>query len=151
MHMYIHSNLLYGSLTYVCLVLCTNLNFKLNFFHFKLWSQQILEWNVRFYNGNILDYYRKDKWVQKIYITFDHFLIEIAKASGLYYKHVTIINDNSSIINKWSFKLIDDARVVIYDCNRFIIQAIGFLVSQNNLWVGAMLTHFHLILNIIFD
>ena len=34
---------------------------------------------------------------------------------GLYYKHVTIINDNSSVVNKWSFKLIDDPRVVIYD------------------------------------
>ncbi len=28
--------------------------------------------------------------------------------SGLYYKHVAIINDNSSVISKWSFKLIDD-------------------------------------------
>jgi hypothetical protein len=45
--------------------------------------------------------------------------------SGLYYKHVKIVNDNSSIINKWSFKLIDDARVVIYDRNRFMIQATG--------------------------
>ncbi len=42
--------------------------------------------------------------------------------SGLYYKHVTIINDDSSI-SKLSFKLIDDARVVIYDCNKFILQA----------------------------
>jgi hypothetical protein len=28
--------------------------------------------------------------------------------SGLYYKHVAIINGDSSIISKWSFKLIDD-------------------------------------------
>jgi hypothetical protein len=34
-----------------------------------------------------------------------------------------IVNEDSSIINKWSFKLIDDACVVIYDHNRFIIQA----------------------------
>ncbi len=29
----------------------------------------------------------------------------------MYYMHVTILNDDSSsIVNKWSFKLIDDAR-----------------------------------------
>jgi hypothetical protein len=43
----------------------------------------------------------------------------------LYYKHVTIVNDDSSIISKWSFKLIDDPRIVIYDYHRFIIQATG--------------------------
>ncbi len=42
---------------------------------------------------------------------------------GLYYKHVTIVNDDSSVINKWSFKLIDDPRIVIYDRHKFIIQA----------------------------
>ncbi len=34
-----------------------------------------------------------------------------------------IVNDNSSIISKWSIKLIDDPRVVIYDRHRFVIQA----------------------------
>ncbi len=42
---------------------------------------------------------------------------------GLYYKHVTIVNDDSSVISKWSFKLIDDPRVIINDHNMFIIQA----------------------------
>jgi len=42
---------------------------------------------------------------------------------GLYYKHVTINNDNSSIVNKWSLKLIDDTRVIIYDRNGFIKKA----------------------------
>ncbi len=36
-----------------------------------------------------------------------------------------IINDDSSIVNKQSFKLIDDPRVIIYNCHRFIIQAPG--------------------------
>jgi hypothetical protein len=45
--------------------------------------------------------------------------------SGLYYKQVTIVNDNSSTVSKLSSKLIDDARVVIYDCNMFIIQVTG--------------------------
>jgi hypothetical protein len=43
--------------------------------------------------------------------------------SGLYYKHITIINDDSSVISKWLSPLIDDARVVIYDRNVFIIHA----------------------------
>ena len=41
---------------------------------------------------------------------------------GLYYKHLTIVNDNSSIISKWSFKLLDDSRVVIYNLHMFIVQ-----------------------------
>ncbi len=44
-------------------------------------------------------------------------------SSGLYYKHLTIVNYDSSVINKGSFKLIYDARVVIYNCNWLIIQA----------------------------
>ncbi len=38
---------------------------------------------------------------------------------------MTIVNDNSSVVSKWSFKLIDDPRVVIYDRHSFIIQATG--------------------------
>ncbi len=44
---------------------------------------------------------------------------------GLYYKRVMIINDDSSIISKSSFKHIDDSRVIIYDHHMFIIQATG--------------------------
>ncbi len=49
--------------------------------------------------------------------------IEDCDSSSLYYKHATIVNDNSSVISKWSFKFIDDSRVVIYDCHKLIIQA----------------------------
>jgi hypothetical protein len=42
---------------------------------------------------------------------------------GLYHKHEMILNYDSSVISKWSFKLIDDASVVIYDHNMFIIEA----------------------------
>ncbi len=45
---------------------------------------------------------------------------------GLYYKHLTIVNNDSSVISKWNFKLIDNPRVVIYDHHRFIIQATGY-------------------------
>jgi hypothetical protein len=42
---------------------------------------------------------------------------------GLYYKPITIINDDSSVINKLETSLIDDARVIIYDHHMFIVQA----------------------------
>jgi hypothetical protein len=48
---------------------------------------------------------------------------------GLYYKLITIVNDDSSVVSKWMLQtvasLIDDARVVIYDRNMFIIDATG--------------------------
>jgi hypothetical protein len=36
---------------------------------------------------------------------------------------VMIVNDDSSIIDKLETSLIDDARVIIYDCHMFILQA----------------------------
>ncbi len=41
----------------------------------------------------------------------------------LYYKHTTIINYTSSVINKLKALLTDDARVVIYNCHVFKVQA----------------------------
>ncbi len=46
-----------------------------------------------------------------------------AATCSLYYKHIMIINDDSSLINKWSSKLTDNAIVVIYDRNKFITQS----------------------------
>jgi hypothetical protein len=43
--------------------------------------------------------------------------------SGLHYKHTTIVNYTSSIINKLEAFLTDNARVIIYDCHVFIVQA----------------------------
>jgi hypothetical protein len=40
---------------------------------------------------------------------------------GLYYKHMTIINDDSSIINKLGASLTDHARVIFYDRHMFIV------------------------------
>jgi hypothetical protein len=45
--------------------------------------------------------------------------------NALYYKPITIVNDNSSIINKLETSLIDDARVVIYKRHMFIVQPTG--------------------------
>ncbi len=38
---------------------------------------------------------------------------------------MTIVNDNSGIIIKWSIKVIDAARGIIFDCHMFIVQATG--------------------------
>jgi hypothetical protein len=51
--------------------------------------------------------------------------------SGLYYKHVTIVNYASSSINKLRASLNDDARVIIYDRHMFIVQATGVNVIKN--------------------
>ncbi len=53
------------------------------------------------------------------------FLIAI-EISGLYYKPMTMVNDNSRVINKVETSLTDGARVVIYNCHMFIVQAAGF-------------------------
>jgi hypothetical protein len=45
--------------------------------------------------------------------------------SGLYYKHNTIVNDDSSIVNKFEASLTGDNRVIIYDCHMFTVQAVG--------------------------
>ncbi len=49
----------------------------------------------------------------------------VSVTCGLYYKPMTIINDDSRVINKLETSLTDDARVVIYDCHMFIVQATG--------------------------
>ncbi len=46
--------------------------------------------------------------------------------SGLYYKHITIVNYNSRVINKLETSLTDNARVVNYDRHMFIVQATGY-------------------------
>jgi hypothetical protein len=43
--------------------------------------------------------------------------------SGLYYKPMTIVNDDSRGVNKLEASLTNDARVIIYDRQMFIVQA----------------------------
>jgi hypothetical protein len=40
--------------------------------------------------------------------------------SGLYYKRITIVNDDTSIVNKFESSLTDKTRVVFYDRHMFI-------------------------------
>jgi hypothetical protein len=41
----------------------------------------------------------------------------------LYFKHITIVNDDSSIVNKFEASLTDGYRVIIYYRHMFIVQA----------------------------
>ncbi len=47
----------------------------------------------------------------------------LAFTCSLYYKHITIVNYDFSIVNKFGASLTVDARVIIYDCPVFIVQA----------------------------
>ncbi len=48
-------------------------------------------------------------------------------ACGLNYKPMTIVNDDARVVNKLEASLVDDARVVNYDCHVFIVEAPGFI------------------------
>jgi hypothetical protein len=50
-------------------------------------------------------------------------------SSGLYYKPMMIVNDDSRVITKLETSLTDDARVVMYDCHMFKVQATGKLLK----------------------
>ena len=49
----------------------------------------------------------------------------------LYYKPITIVNDDSRVINKLEASLSDDTRAVSNDCHMFIAQATGYSVIIN--------------------
>ncbi len=48
-------------------------------------------------------------------------LLNGAPIWGLYCKHITIVNYDSSIINKFGATLTEKARVIIYNCPMFIV------------------------------
>ncbi len=49
----------------------------------------------------------------------------VKKASGLFYKPMMIVNDDSRVVNKLEASLTDDARVVISDHHMFIVETTG--------------------------
>jgi hypothetical protein len=53
-----------------------------------------------------------------------------AQPSGLYYKPMAIVDDDSRVVNKLEASLTDDARVIIYDHHMFIVQATGWLQTK---------------------
>jgi hypothetical protein len=46
-------------------------------------------------------------------------------STGLHYKDIMIINDDSSIINNFGASQTEAARVIIYNHHMFIVQATG--------------------------
>ncbi len=52
-------------------------------------------------------------------------ILSIQQSSGLYYKPMMIVNDDSRVINKLEASLTDSVRVVIYGYQMFIVQATG--------------------------
>jgi hypothetical protein len=57
---------------------------------------------------------------------------------GRYYKPITIVNDDSSVINKLETSPIDNARVVIYDHHMFIVQATGVNLANSFMRNGRL-------------
>jgi ribosomal protein S3AE len=57
------------------------------------------------------------------YSTANRTIVSSNLSSGLYYKHTTIVNYASSVVNKLKALLTDDARVVIYDLHVIMVQA----------------------------
>ncbi len=55
-------------------------------------------------------------------------------SSGLHYKHITVVNYDSSVVNKFGASLTDNARVVIYDSHMFIVQATGLAQKPLQSW-----------------
>ncbi len=51
----------------------------------------------------------------------------------MYCEHITIVNDDSSVVNKFEASLTDDTRVVIDDHHMFIVQAAGFIDEHSSL------------------
>jgi hypothetical protein len=82
------------------------------------------------------------KNVKKLF-EYQHLLL-LRGISGLYYKPITIINDDSRVVNKLEPSLTDDARVIIYDRHVFKVQATGG--QSSNLYLNVV--HFF---NIIVD
>ncbi len=52
---------------------------------------------------------------------------------SLYYKDITVVNDDSSIINKFGASLTDAARVIIYNCHMFIEQATEQFLNKSDI------------------
>ncbi len=55
---------------------------------------------------------------------------------------MTIINDDSWVVNKLEASLTDGARIVIYDCHMFIVQATGHSAHFPNDDCKKFVSHF---------
>ncbi len=67
------------------------------------------------------DYFRS---FSKQLLEYQHFFL-LGDICGLNYKHLTIVKDDPSTVNKFIYSHTDAARVIIYDHQMFIVQATG--------------------------
>ncbi len=58
----------------------------------------------------------------------------------LYYKPMTIVNDDSRVINMLEASLTDNARVFIYDRHMFIVQATDNIYKHKHISFGKTWT-----------
>jgi hypothetical protein len=63
--------------------------------------------------------------------------------SDLYYKHVTIVNDASSNVNKLKASLNDTARGIIYERHMFIVKATDISIPMCSTHAGSCLHILH--------
>ncbi len=61
--------------------------------------------------------------VGRVMTPFGQQWLVYVKTSGLYCKPMTIVNDDSRVVNKLEASLTDDARGIIYNRHMFIVQA----------------------------
>jgi hypothetical protein len=77
------------------------------------------------------------KWssLQRRVSIFTPKCLDVIGSSSLYYKPMTIVDDNSRVVNKLEASLTDNAKVIIYGCHMFIVQATGLV----NLFINVKL------------
>ncbi len=79
--------------------------------------------NISKWGYTLIDDARVIIYSHHMFIILAHFIKLLTRLSSrtsvLYNKRLTIVNDDSSSISKWGYTLIDDARVITYDCNMF--------------------------------
>ncbi len=59
---------------------------------------------------------------------FKAYLVQVI--SGLYYKPMAIVNDDSRVVNKLETSLTDNGTVIIYDRHVFIVQATEYSLKK---------------------
>ncbi len=70
-------------------------------------------------------------------IYFIEFWLPVFQTCGLYIKPITIVTEDSSIVNKLEASLIDDARVIIYNHHMYIVQANELFIILRVLFKGC--------------
>ncbi len=64
----------------------------------------------------------------------DYLIYSVCSTSGLYYKPMTIVIDDSRVVNKLEASLTDDNRVVIYGRHMLIVQATDQRLQKGTRW-----------------